>query len=126
MVSWADECEEVNIETAPTAQEVDQITLRSGRQLQPPGLVGKEKGKEATPDAPRIPVNIKEKGEDDVIPSTANSKGITENKQLNKESKKDPLVSVPFQVSQGPCKEKVRYDVISHLKRIPALSLIHI
>jgi len=80
MVSWADECEEVNIETAPIAQEVDQITLRSGRQLQPLELVGKEKGKEATPDVPRIPVNIKERGEDDVIPSTANSKGITENK----------------------------------------------
>jgi len=78
--------------------------------------VGKEKGKEATPNIPRIQVNIKEKGEDDVIPSTANSKGITENKQSNKESKKDPLVPVPFQVGQGPYKEKVRYDVISHLK----------
>jgi len=52
MVSWADQCEEVNIETIPTAQEVDQITLRSGRQLQPPELVGKEQAKEVTPDAP--------------------------------------------------------------------------
>jgi len=33
MVSWADECEEANAIPANTAQEVDQITLRSGRQL---------------------------------------------------------------------------------------------
>jgi len=33
MVSWVDECEELNIKPTNTTQEVDQITLRSGRQL---------------------------------------------------------------------------------------------
>jgi len=33
MVSWADECEEASAILVNTAQEVDQITLRSGRQL---------------------------------------------------------------------------------------------
>jgi len=33
MASWADECEEVNMKPTSTTQEVDQITLQSGRQL---------------------------------------------------------------------------------------------
>jgi len=33
MVSWVDECEEANANPINTSQEVDQITLRSGRQL---------------------------------------------------------------------------------------------
>jgi len=33
IVSWADECDEVNVRPTATTQEVDQIALRSSRQL---------------------------------------------------------------------------------------------
>ena len=95
---------------------MDQVILRSSRQLQSPRLVGKEKGKEATPNVPRIPMNAKEKGEVEVIPSSSNSKGTVENKQSTKESQKDLSVVIPFQVRQASHKEKVLYDVISHFK----------
>jgi len=82
--------------------------------------VGKEKKKETTPDIPLILANAKEKGEEEVIPSSSNSKSTAENSQLTKETTKDLPVPVPFQVHQGSHEEKVSYDVISHLKRIPA------
>jgi len=65
-------------------------------------------------------MNHKEKGEEEVIPSSSNSKGTTENRQSTKESKKDLRIPVPFQVRQASHKEKFHYDVISHLKWIPA------
>lgn len=120
MVSWADECEEAIAIPANTAQEVDQITLRSGRQLQPPKPTGKEEKTETTPEIPLISDNAKEKGGEEVIPSSSNSQGTAENRQATKDSKKDLPATTPFQVRQGSHKEKVRYDVISHLKRIPA------
>ena len=82
--------------------------------------MGKEKKKEITSEIPLISANAKEKGEEEVIPVSSNSKGIIENKQSTKEPKKDLPVPVPFQVREGSHKEKVRYDIISHLKRIPA------
>ena len=33
MVSWVDKCEEMNVKPTNTIQEVDQVALRSGRQL---------------------------------------------------------------------------------------------
>ena len=73
MVSWADECEEASAILANTAQEVDQITLRSGRQLQPSKLGRKEEKKEMTPEIPLISDHAKEKGNEEVIPSSSNS-----------------------------------------------------
>jgi len=49
-----------------------------------------------------------------------NSKGVTRDKELANDPMMDPPILVPFQVRQGSHKEKARYDVISHLKRIPA------
>ena len=46
MVSWADECEELNAKLADNIQEVDQVTLRSGRQLPSPKSARKGKEKE--------------------------------------------------------------------------------
>jgi len=66
MVSWVDEWEEVNAKPRNTTQKVDQVTLRSSRQLQPLESVGKKK-KEMAPEIPLIVVNSKEKGEDEVI-----------------------------------------------------------
>jgi len=117
MVLWTDECEEVNVKPTNTIKEVNQITLRSGRQFQPPESMRKEKKKETTPYIPLVSTNAKEKGEEEVIPLSSNSKSIVENNQSTKESKKD--LPVPVQVRQGSHKEKVRYDVISHLKQIP-------
>jgi len=119
MVSWADECEEVKVKPLNTTQQVGQVTLWSGHQLQPPALVGKEKKKETTPNISPILASFKEKGEEEVIPSTLNSKGTAENKQSTKESNKDLPIPIPFQVRQESHKEKVCYDVISLLKRIP-------
>ena len=42
MVLWADEFKEVSVNPINTTQEVDQVTLRFGRQLQPPELARKE------------------------------------------------------------------------------------
>ena len=39
---------------------------------------------------------------------------------MTEDPKKDLFIPVPFQVCQGSHKERVRYDAISHLKRIPA------
>ena len=120
MILWAYECEEASAILANTALEVDQITLRSGRQLQPLKPGGKEEKKETTPEIPLILDDAKEKGDEEVIPSSSNSQGTTENRQTTKDFKKDLPATTPFQVRQGSHKEKVRYDVISHLKRIPA------
>ena len=45
MVLWADECKGANHNPTNTTQEVDQITLRSSRQLQPSEPARKEKEK---------------------------------------------------------------------------------
>ena len=116
MVSWTNECEEVNAIPTNTAEEVDQITLRSGRQLQPPKPAGKDEKKETTIEIPLISDDAKEKGDEEVIPSSSNSQGTAKNRQATKDSKKDLPGTTPFQVLQGSHKEKVRYDVISHLK----------
>jgi len=115
MVSRADECEEASAILANTAQEVDQITLRSGRQLQPPKPGRKEEKKETTPETPLISDHAKEKGNEEVIPSSSNSQGTAENRQATRDSTKDLPATTPYQVRQGPHKEKVRYHVISHL-----------
>ena len=44
MVLWDDECETLNAKLADNIQEVDQVTLRSGRQL--PSPESARKGKE--------------------------------------------------------------------------------
>jgi len=118
MVVWDDECEKVNVKPANTTQEMDQVTLRSSCQLQPPKLLRKEKKKETTLEIPLISMNAKEKGEEKAIPSSSNSKGAAEKRQSTKESKKELPVPIPFQLHQGSNKEKVRYDIISHYKRI--------
>jgi len=46
MVSWADEREKASTNLVNTTQEVDQVTLRSGRQLQPPESLRKERDEE--------------------------------------------------------------------------------
>jgi len=73
-----------------------------------------------TPEIPLISDHAKEKGNEEVIPSSSNSQGTAENRQATRDSTKDLPATTPYQVRQGPHKEKVRYDVISHLKRIPA------
>jgi len=89
IASWADECEEASAILANTAQEVDQITLRSGRQLQPPKPAGKEEKKETILEIPLISDDTKEKGDEEVIASSSNSQGTAENRQATKDSKKD-------------------------------------
>jgi len=49
MVSWADECEELNAKLADNIQEVHQVTLQSGRQLPSPESARKWKEKETIP-----------------------------------------------------------------------------
>ena len=120
MVSWDDEWEEVNAKAVNTAQGVDQVTFHSRRQLQPLESIGKEKEKEMTLERPPTPGNAKGKSEEEALPSNSNSKDATKDKELIKEPKKDHPISVPFQVHQGYHKERVHYDVISHLKWIPA------
>ena len=65
---------------------------------------------------PLILANARKKGEEEVTPSSSNTKGTDENRQSTKVSKKDLPIPVPFHVRQGPYKEKISYDVIPHLK----------
>ena len=48
MLSWEDECKKVSANPVNTTQEVDQVTLRSGRQLQPLELARREREEEMT------------------------------------------------------------------------------
>jgi len=61
LVSWADECEEANANPTNTTQEVDQVTLWSGRQLQPTESARKVKEKETTPK--ELPTSKNAKGQ---------------------------------------------------------------
>jgi len=116
MVSWADEWEEVNVKPINTTQEVDQITLRSGRQLQLPEPARKEKEKEMTVKKLPTSENAKEQKGKEALSSSSNSKSVTRDKELTKDPKKDLPIPVPFQVHQGSHKERICYDVISHLR----------
>ena len=120
MISWADEWEKVNDNRANITQKVDQVTLQSGHQLQLLERVRKEKEKERTPGGPLILGHAKEKSEEGAIPSSSNSKGTAKNKESTKESRRNLPILVSFQVHQGHHKERARYDVTSHLKRILA------
>jgi len=119
-VVWShdNEWEEVNAKLVSSNEEVDQVTLWSGRQLQPPKPARKGKEKEATPILTSVAAT--ERRGEDPLPSSSNNKGATKDKKLAEEPRRDLPISVPFQVRQGSHKERVRYDVISHLKRIPA------
>jgi len=116
LVSWADECEEVNVKPINSTQEVDQITLQPGRQLQQPEPARKEKEKEMTLTELPTSENNKEQNGEEALLSSSNSKRVTRDKELTKDPKKDLFNPVPFQVHQGSHKERVHYDVISHLK----------
>jgi len=70
MVSWADECEEVNVKPTNATQEVDQITIRSGRQLQPLEPARKEKKKEMTLKELPTSENAKEQNEKEALASS--------------------------------------------------------
>ena len=84
MVSWADEWEEVNVKPINTTQEVDQITLRSGRQLQLPEPARKEKEKEMTVKKLPTSENAKEQKGKEALSSSSNSKSVTRDKELTK------------------------------------------
>jgi len=71
-----------------------------------------------TSEIPQIFANAKEKGEEEIIPLSWNSKCTVKNRQSTKEPKKDLPILVSFQVCQGSHKENVCYDVISHLNQI--------
>ena len=120
MVSWADECEELNAEHADNIQEVDQVTLRSGRQLPLPESARKGKEKETKPEGSSSLADAKEQSEERKIPSSSNGKRSSNDVGGTKEPKQNLSTPTPFQVCQGSHKDRVRYDVISHLKRIPA------
>ena len=60
MVSWADECEEVNTKPVDATQEVDQLTLWSGRQLQFPELARRGKEEETIAEGSSPSGNAKE------------------------------------------------------------------
>jgi len=62
--------------------------------------------------------NARKQNGKEALSLSSNSKGVTRDKGLTKDYKKDLLVSVPFQVHQGSYKERVHYDVISYLNRI--------
>jgi len=98
---------------------VDQITLRSGHQLQPPKSARKEKEEVIALKELPTSENAREQNGEEALLSSSNSKSVTREKELTEDPKKDLPVPVPFQVCQGSHKDMVRYDVISHLKRIP-------
>jgi len=64
MVSWVDECEELNVRLADSIQEVDQVTLQSGRQLQSPESTRKGKEKETIAEGSSSLANAKEQSEE--------------------------------------------------------------
>jgi len=67
MVSWADECDELNAEHADNIQEVDQVTLRSGRQLPSPETAIKGKEKETILEGSSSLANAEEQREERAI-----------------------------------------------------------
>ena len=87
MVSWDDECEELNAEHADNIQEVDQVTLRSGRQLPLPESARKGKEKETIPEGLSSLANAKEQSEERAIPSNSNGKGSSNDVGVTKEPK---------------------------------------
>jgi len=74
MVSWAEECEELNAKHADNIQEVDQVTLRSGRQLPSPESARKGKEKEMIPEGSSSLANAKEQSEERAIPLNSMAK----------------------------------------------------
>ena len=60
IISWADECEELNAKLADSIQEVGQVTLQSGRQLPSPESARKGKEKDTIPEGSSSLVNAKE------------------------------------------------------------------
>jgi len=99
---------------------VDQVTLRSSRQLQSPELARKGKEKETLPEESSLLANAKEQSEERAIPSNSKRRGSSNDVGVTKEPKQNLSTTTPFQIHQGSHKDRVRYDVISHLKRIPA------
>jgi len=69
--------------------------------------------------------NAREQNGKVALSSSSNSKGVTKDKHLTKDPRKDLPIPIPFQVHQGSHKERVRFDVISHIKRIPACLSIY-
>jgi len=120
MVSWVDECEELNAKLADSTQEVDQVTLRSSCQLQSPESTRKGKEKEMIPEESSSLANTKERSEERAIPSNSKGRGSSNDVGVTKEPKQNLSTPTPFQIHQGSHKDRVRYDVMSHLKRIPA------
>jgi len=116
MVSWADECEELNAKLTDNIQEVDQVTLWSGRQLQSPESARKGKEKETIPEGSLSLANANERSEERAIPSNSNGKGSSNDVGVTNEPKQNLSNPTPFQIRQGSHKDRVRYDVISHLK----------
>jgi len=95
---------------------VDDATLWSGSQLQSPELVRKGSEKEMIPEGSSTLGNVKEQSEERAIPSNSNSKGSSNDVGVTKELKQNLSTLTPFQVHQGSHKDRVHYDVISHLK----------
>jgi len=116
-MGWADECDEASVNPINTNKEGDQVTLRPGRQLQPPESARKEREEEMALKELPTSKNVKEENGKEALSSNSNSKGVTRDKELTKDPKKDLPIPTPFQARH---KERVRYDVISHLKRITA------
>ena len=75
---------------------VDQITPRSGYQLQPPESARKEKEEEMSLKDQPTSENPSEKNEKEALSSISNSKGAIRDKELTKDSKMDPSIPVPF------------------------------
>jgi len=66
----------VNVKPTNTTQEVDQITLWSGRQLQPPESARKEKEEKMALKELATLENAREKNGKEALSSGLNSKGV--------------------------------------------------
>jgi len=65
-------------------------------------------------------VNAKERSEEREIPPNSNGRGSSNDVGVTKEPKQNLSIPTPIQIRQGSHKDRVCYDVIYHLKWIPA------
>ncbi|KAL8151476.1 hypothetical protein V2J09_021284 [Rumex salicifolius] len=101
MASCSDTCNE-------DESEVDVVALHSGHQLSP--LKEKSKGKELVSKE----TSQKTSSDEEIQKSPKKSKGVQE------KMKKDSIPKMPTSNGKAPPKGKIQYDIVNHLKRIPA------
>ncbi|KAL8158914.1 LOW QUALITY PROTEIN: hypothetical protein V2J09_000451 [Rumex salicifolius] len=107
MTTWANMCEEEKL-------EVDEVTLHFVHQRASQKVKGKKKKKESTPCDDVRETNLDEEVKKEVPNPSSKENEKPETSHQEKTSR------VPLILHNAPFKEKIKYDVIGHLKRIPA------